>query len=159
MSANCTITRFYNIVCDIIIFMKLVLDTDVIVAAMRSPSGASAEILRRVRAQQWRMGCSVSLFMEYEAICSRSAHLHAAGWSAQNLDVFMNALAAMIEPVQIHYLWRPQLRDPADEMVLEAAVNSGASALITFNKKHFFIASTLFNLAVLSPSELLRNTP
>ena len=66
--------------------MKIVLDTDVIVAALRSPSGASADLLRRARQEQITLAASVSLFMEYEAVCTRAEHLEASGLSARQLD-------------------------------------------------------------------------
>lgn len=135
--------------------MLLVLDTDVVVAAMRSPRGASAEILRLARYERLRMACSVSLFMEYEAVCSRAMHLEAAQWTQQDLAVFLNVIASWIEPIKIHYLWRPQLRDPADEMVLEAAVNAQAYALLTFNTRHFSTAMKQFDVKLLTPSQFL----
>lgn len=64
--------------------------------------------------------------LEYEAVCSRSAHRTAAGLTQKEVGIFLDAIAALVEPVETHYLWRPQLRDPGDEMVLEAAVNGQA---------------------------------
>ena len=142
--------------------MKLVLDTDVIVAAMRSPGGASAALLRALQAGQVSAAASVALFVEYEATCSRSEHLLAAGLQAQEVADFLDALAALMVPVNIHYLWRPQVRDPADEMVLEAAVNAMADLIVSFNIKDFGDAPRRFGLNILLPREalaLLRNTP
>ena len=68
----------------------------------------------------------------------------------------MAALCAVAEPVSSHFLWRPQLRDPADEMVLEAAINGWASALVTFNRKDFGSAPERFGIAMLSPQQALR---
>jgi len=109
--------------CDIIYDMRAVLDTDVIVAAMRSPDGASAAILREARQGKVTPLVSVPLALEYEAICSRVEHRLAAGLSESEVQIFLDAVVAMAEPVETHFLWRPQLRDPGDEMVLEAAVN------------------------------------
>lgn len=142
--------------------MKLVLDTDVIVAAMRSPGGASAALLRALQAGQVSAAASVALFVEYEATCSRAEHLLAAGLQAQEVADFLDALAALMVPVNIHYLWRPQVRDPADEMVLEAAVNAMADLIVSFNVKDFGEAPQRFGLNILLPREalaLLRNTP
>lgn len=139
--------------------MKLVLDTDVVVAAWRSPTGASAELLRRVRRGEIIMAASVSLFMEYEAVCSRPEHIQAAGLSAADVSVFLDALAALVEPVMVDFLWRPQLRDPADELVLEAAVNANADALLTFNLRHFEQAAKRFGLPVCQPGLFLRSLP
>lgn len=137
--------------------MKIVLDTDVIIAGMRSPSGASAEIIRSARRGELTLMASVSLFMEYEAKCTLPIHYQAAGLSVHEADIFINTLASLIKPVKTHYLWRPQLRDPADEMVLEAAVNGGAQALVSFNQKHFGAIPQRFGIQLQLPSEFLRS--
>lgn len=137
--------------------MKIVLDTDVVVAGLRSPVGASAELLRMARKGKIRLAASVSLFIEYESVCMRQQHLEAAGLLPEDLSVFLDALASFIEPVPIHFLWRPQLPDPADELVLEAAVNTGAEALITFNLKHFEKAARRFDLRVSRPGPFLQS--
>ena len=137
--------------------MKIVMDTDTIIAALRSPTGASAELLRRVRRGEVKLMASVSLFMEYEAVASRPEHAAAAGLAGDQVEVFLNALAFLVEPVEVHFLWRPQLRDPADELVLEAAVNAQADALLTFNLRHFAQAAKKFDLNVLQPGPFLRS--
>lgn len=139
--------------------MKIVLDTDVIVAALRSPSGASAELLRRARQEQITLAASVSLFMEYEAVCTRPEHLQASGLSVRQLNLFLDGLATIVQPVEVHFLWRPQLRDPADELVLEAAVNASARALLTFNQRHFVGVAKRFEVEVITPGEFLRSLP
>jgi len=70
-------------------------------------------------------------------------------------DAFLDALSLFIEPVHLHYLWRPQLRYPADEMLLETALNSRAEALVTLNIADFTPASH-FRLPVLPPGAFLR---
>ncbi|MBI4756957.1 MAG: putative toxin-antitoxin system toxin component, PIN family [Betaproteobacteria bacterium] len=135
--------------------MKVVLDTDVVVAAMRSPSGASAELMRMARRGRIVLAASVSLFVEYESVCTRQEHLEAAGLVAGDVRLFLDALASFVEPVSIHFLWRPQLRDPADELVLEAAVNAGADALLSFNLRHFRRAAQRFGLHVSQPGSFL----
>jgi putative PIN family toxin of toxin-antitoxin system len=135
--------------------MRIVLDTNVVVAALRSPSGASAALIKQVRAGKVQILMSVPLALEYEAICKRAEHILAAGISAQDADVFVTALIAMAEPVSLFYLWRPQLRDPDDEMVLEAAVNGQADAIVTFNRKDYVGVSERFNVQVLTPQEVL----
>ena len=72
--------------------------------------------------------------MEYEATCSEPEHQLAAGLSEREVDIFLDAVLAMAEPVKAHFLWRPQLRDPGDEMVLETAVNGRADALMIRNR-------------------------
>ncbi|MBY0483174.1 putative toxin-antitoxin system toxin component, PIN family [Nitrosomonas sp.] len=108
--------------------IKLVLDTDVIVAAMRSPIGASAALLGEALKKRLILLASVPLFIEYEAKCTESEHLTAAGLTQLQSQMFLDGIAAIVQPVKTHYLWRPMLHDPNDEMVLEIAVNGGADA-------------------------------
>jgi putative PIN family toxin of toxin-antitoxin system len=129
----------------------MVLDTDVLVAAMRSPGGASAAILRSVRKGRVTLLLSVPLALEYEAVCQKSEHRLAAGLNERQVDTFVNAVIAMAEPVETHFLWRPQLRDPNDEMVLEVAVNGRADALVTFNVRDYGEAPSLFGVDLLLP--------
>lgn len=129
------------------------MDTDAIVATMRSPSGASAAIIRKARQGKVALLLSVPLAMEYEAVCVRPEHQLAAGLSEQEVRVFVDAAIAIAEPVKIHYLWRPQLRDPSDEMVLETAVNGRADLLITFNVRDYGTAPARFGIEVMTPRE------
>jgi len=135
--------------------VRYVVDTDVIVAAMRSPGGASAAILRTARNGRVTLLVSVPLGMEYEAVCSELEHRLAAGLSEREVEIFLDAVLAMAEPVKTHFLWRPQLRDPGDEMVLEAAVNGRANALVTFNVRDFGIVPARFGIELMVPSEAI----
>ena len=109
--------------------VNLVLDTDVVVAALRSPAGASAAPLGAARKGRVTLLASVALALEYEAVCDQAEHRLAAGLLQKEVEIFLAAVIAMAEPVETHFLWRPQLRDPGDEMVLEAAGNGRADAL------------------------------
>ena len=135
--------------------MRLVLDTDVVVAAMRSPAGASAAILRAARRGRTTLLVSVALALEYEAVCREAEHRLAAGLSDWEVEVFVTAVIALAEPVKTHFLWRPQLRDPNDEMVLEAAVNGRAELLVTFNLRDFGRVPSQFGVEALLPKEAL----
>lgn len=99
---------------------------------------------------------SVPLFLEYEAKCSEDEHLLAASLAPEDARAFLDAPAVIVRPVAIHYSWRPLLRDPADEMVLETAVNGGANALVTFIQRDFAKAPARFGIELLLPSEALR---
>lgn len=132
-----------------------ILDTDVIVAMIRSRSGASAEIVRRCLRREVGIGLSVSLALEYEAVAMRPIHLTAGGLSESDAQTVIDALVSVAVWVEPHFLWRPQLRDPDDEMVLEAAVNGGAGAIVTFNRKDFAAAAERFGIDVLRPREAL----
>jgi putative PIN family toxin of toxin-antitoxin system len=135
--------------------VRVVLDTDVVVAGMRSPSGASAAILRAARESRADLLVSVPLALEYEAICSKAEHRLASGLSAREVDVSVTAVIAMAEPVVTYFRWRPQLRDPCDEMVLDAAVNGRADALVTFNIRDFGSVPPQFGVELLLPREAI----
>jgi putative PIN family toxin of toxin-antitoxin system len=139
--------------------VRLLVDTDVVVAAMRSPRGASADLLRRIDSGKATMLLSVALALEYEAKCMLAEHCLAAGISYSEASAYIDGLIAMAEPVQSHFRWRPQLRDPADEIVLEAAVNGRADAIVTFNEKDLREARHSFGIAVIRPGEAHRRIP
>lgn len=137
--------------------MKFVMDTNVLIAGMRSPTGAAAEILRLVLLGRMELLASVALFVEYEAVATRNEHLSAAGLTTNDVLMLLDALAGKIRLVNIHFNWRPQLKDPDDEMVLELAVNGSADAIITFNARHFGIAPRAFGICVLTPADALKH--
>ena len=136
--------------------MRCVLDTNVVVAAMRSPRGASAALLMAARRSKLTLVANVALALEYEAICLMAEHRMAAGLSEEQVGVFLDAVLAMADPVESHFMWRPQLRDPGDELVLEAAVNGKAAAIVTFNQRDFGDTPAKFGIELLSPAEMLR---
>lgn len=131
------------------------LDTDVLVAAIRSDRGASRLILERALERRGiTLLVSVPLIIEYEAVMTRSEHLKEARLSANDVGVLLDAVAAAAEPVTLAYLWRPILRDMNDDMVLEAAANGRAEAIVTFNRKDFAEVAR-FGIDVLSPGDAL----
>jgi len=99
---------------------------------------------------------SVALALEYEAKCLLAEHRLAAGLSLLEASAFIDGILAMAKPVQTHFRWRPQLRDPGDELVLEAAVNGAAEAIVTFNIKDLRDAKHSFGIDVIRPGEALR---
>jgi putative PIN family toxin of toxin-antitoxin system len=135
--------------------VKCVLDTNVIVAAMRSPAGASTALLRAARQGKLALIANVALALEYEATCVLPEHRLAAGINRREVGIFVDALLAMVEPVETYFLWRPQLRDPTDEFVLDAAVNGQADAIVTFNRKDFGAVPARFGIELLLPAEAL----
>jgi len=131
-------------------------DTNVIVAAMRSPTGASSGLLLAACRSEVSLLANVALALEYEATCQLAEHRLAAGLDLDEVGIFIDGVLAMIEPVETHFMWRPQLRDPADEFVLEAAVNGQTVALVTFNRRDFGAVPARFGIDVLTPSEAIR---
>ena len=135
------------------------MDTDTVVAAMRSPTGASAALLQAARGGSVTLPATAPLCLEYEDVCSRAEHIQAAKFSSCDLTVFLDALVDLLEPVDVWFLWRPQLRDPGDELVLEAAVNGRAGAIATFNRRDFRVATDRFGIDILLPAEAIRRIP
>lgn len=136
--------------------MRAVLDTDVIVAAFHSDQGASRQLLLAALDRRFVMLISVPLMLEYEAVLTRPEHLVAAGITAADANTVLDALAAVSQPVQLPFFWRPRLKDPGDEMVLETAVNGAADCLVTFNLKHLGEAALEFGLRAVKPGEAWR---
>jgi putative PIN family toxin of toxin-antitoxin system len=131
---------------------KIVLDTNILVSALRSATGPSFALIHVVRSGGISMCCSPALFLEYEDVLKRKEQLQLFELTLTDIDDILADLAGHILPVSTHYQWRPQLRDPSDEMVLEAAVNAGAQAIVTYNQRDF-TAAQRFGIAVLNPEQ------
>jgi putative PIN family toxin of toxin-antitoxin system len=134
--------------------LRLVLDTDVLVAALRSDRGASRQLLLSALDREVELLVSVPLMLEYEAVLTRPEHLDASGLTAKEMNEVLDGLAKVIVPVHLRFLWRPRLKDPADEMVLETAVNGGADRLVTFNLRHLAKAAREFGIPAMQPREV-----
>lgn len=138
--------------------MRLVFDTDTMVAAIRSDAGASRRLLQSIleRRHELTLLVSVPLLIEYEAVMMRPEHLRAANLSAVDITALLDAVAAIVEPVRLAYLWRPTLPDADDDMVLEVAVNGGAYGIVTFNQRDFEPSAKHFGIVVLPPGRAVR---
>ena len=131
------------------------MDTNVVVAAFRSRRGASNALLRLVDAGRVTPLCSTALFLEYEAVLSRTETRTTTGHSLDDVAAIMRALAARCEPVDISFRVRPMLRDADDEMVLEAALNGRADAIVTHNVRDFVSIHDL-GLEIATPGNIVR---
>ena len=131
------------------------MDTNVVVAAFRSRRGASNALLRLVDAQRVTPLCSTALFLEYEAVLSRTKTRATTGHSLDDVAAIMRALAARCQPVDISFRVRPMLRDADDEMVLEAALNGRADAIVTHNVRDFVSIRDL-GLEIATPGDIVR---
>jgi len=136
--------------------MRVVLDTSVVVAAVRSRNGASNRLLQMAYLGSFRMLATPALFLEYEEVLRRKEQRIVHGMSEDLMERFLIGLAGIIEPVKIHYRWRPQMSDADDEMVLDAALNGRAESIVTHNVRDFMAAAARFRLEVLTPAELVR---
>ena len=134
------------------------LDTTVLVAAIRGGAGASRWLLRAAleRRRGLTLLVSVPLLIEYEAVVTRAEHLAASGLSTADVGVLLDAVAAVAEPVRLAYLWRPTLPDADDDMVLEVAVNGRADGIVTFNLSDFVRPAKQFGVKVMRTGEAVK---
>lgn len=142
--------------------MRVVIDTSVIVKAVRNFRGASAALVGEALAGRLTALVSTPLGLEYEAVVKRSEHWVWPGFGAAEADRFLDVLAGVCEPVDIRFRWRGFLPDPDDDMVIEAAMNGQADVIATFNERDFAPASAHFGLAIRRPDAILaalRNRP
>jgi putative PIN family toxin of toxin-antitoxin system len=135
---------------------SLVLDTDVLVAALRSDRGASRQLLLFAFDLRFELLLSVPLILEYEAVLTRPEHLAAAGLSAEEVGQILDDLTGVATPVRLAFRWRPALPDPDDDMVLETAINGNAAAIVTFNQRDFAVTGRRFRCSTLLPAAALR---
>ncbi len=132
----------------------IVLDTNVLVSATRSRNGASFKLLSLVGTGVFDIVLSVPLVVEYEyALTKTSDQLGTDDAAVQNI---LDYLCSVGKHQQIFFLWRPILRDPGDDMVLEVAVASAADTIVTFNKRDF-ARSESFGLGLCTPAEFLKS--
>lgn len=132
--------------------MRVVLDSSVIVAGLRSRRGASFRALTLLRAAEFEIAISVPLVLEYEAVLRR--HADALGLNSQEVVGLVDYLCSVGHRQEIHFLWRPALRDPSDEFVLELAVAARCSAIVTHNVRDFGGAKA-FRVEVLTPAQFI----
>ena len=125
------------------------------VAAIRSDAGASRRLFAACLQQRCSMLISVPLVIEYEAVMTRPDHLLASGLTAADIGRLLDAVVLIGAPVRLAFTWRPALRDPDDDMVLETAVNGRADRLVTFNRRDFGSVGLGFGIIICAPGEAL----
>jgi putative PIN family toxin of toxin-antitoxin system len=133
--------------------VRVVLDSNVLVAGLRSRTGASFRLLELLRDGAYEIAISVPLILEYEAVLMR--HGRQLGLSLTGVRVILDFICSVAVPQNIHYLWRPQLRDPKDEFALELAVAAGCRAIVTHNRRDF-VGAERMGVEILAPGEFLR---
>ncbi|MCR6644034.1 MAG: PIN domain-containing protein [Terricaulis sp.] len=134
--------------------MRVVLDTDVVVRALRSPQSASAALIRAARTRRVTLLASLANVLEYEAVLGRPQIVAGTPFTPEQGARYARAVAALCDPVIIDRRWRPRLKDPGDEHILEAALNGRADALVTFNRRDFAGAAEL-GLRLALPRDIL----
>lgn len=129
---------------------KIVIDTNVIISALRSKSGASYKLLSNIDSDKFIVNISVPLIIEYESVAKRGD----LGLANQTIDDILDFICSCSKERKIHFLWRPFLKDAKDDMILELAVGSGSDYIITYNNKDFQ-GIEKFNIKTLTAKEFL----
>ncbi len=133
--------------------MRVVLDTNILVAAVRSRSGASYRLISLLGSNQFELALSPPLYMEYRDVLGRSG-VRPQGTTDQDIQDFVEHVLTHAEVRNVHFLWRHLLRDRKDEMVLELAVAAQADYIVTFNIRDFANIE-LFGIEAITPAEFL----
>jgi predicted nucleic acid-binding protein len=128
----------------------------VVVTALRSDTGAAAEVVRLALREELTPLMDYKLACEYREVALRTEQLHASGKSRAETAAILDRLEAVAEPVEVVFHYRPLSPDANDDMVLEVAINGNADVIVTHNTKHFREAAKSFRLDVLTPAELLK---
>ena len=134
---------------------RMVLDTNVLVSGFRSRRGSSFRLLSLLGDAAIATVVSVPLVLEYEAVLKRQAS--AFRLSAGDVNDILDFICEVSEHRAVHFLWRPTLRDPRDEFVLELAVEGRCQFIVTHNVRDFEGAER-FNLRVVTPKQFFQQT-
>jgi len=132
---------------------KIVIDTNVIVSALKSRNGYSFKLLSIIDDERFYISISVPLILEYEDAIKRERSK--IGLNYEDVDSVLDYICYIGKKSEIYYLWRPYLKDPKDDMILELVVESESDIIITFNKKDFE-GTDKFGIKVLTPKEFFR---
>jgi putative PIN family toxin of toxin-antitoxin system len=133
--------------------LQIVIDTNVVFAGLRSARGASNLVLGLLDSAYFDLHVSVPLILEYESTALR--HLDALPITDEDVHAFLDYVCMVARAHEIYYVWRPFLSDPEDDMVLEVAVASGSTVIVTFNKSDFR-GCERFGIRALTPAEFLQ---
>jgi len=131
---------------------RIIIDTSVLIAALRSRRGASHKLLMLLGSEKFAISVSVPLVLEYEDAAKRLIGM--AIWSERSIDDILDYICAVADHQEIFYLWRPFLKDADDDMVLEVAVAAGCDCIVTYNKADFRHAER-FGLRIVTAKEFL----
>jgi putative PIN family toxin of toxin-antitoxin system len=132
---------------------QIVIDTNVFVTALRSQSGASYKLLSLITNGKFQVNLSVPLVLEYEATAKRM--IDEIALNAKEIDDILDFVISVANHWQIHYLWRPQLTDPGDDMILELAAAASCEYIVTYNLDDFKGVKK-FGVRPINPKEFLQ---
>ncbi len=130
----------------------VVIDTNVILSGLSSRNGNSFKLIKMISARLFEISISVPLIFEYESVLMK--YKSRTGMNIEDIADFLDYICTVGKETKIHYLWRPILKDPYDDHVLEVAVASESEYIITYNIKDFKPAQT-FGIEAVSPALFL----
>jgi putative PIN family toxin of toxin-antitoxin system len=131
---------------------QIIIDTNVFISALRSRRGASYKLLTLIDAGRFEVNISVPLILEYEQIVHN--HISEISLTKEDVGDILEYICKVSNQRKVFYLWRPILKDPKDDMVLELAVTAGCDFIVTYNKRDFEGAAR-FGLQIVTPKEFL----
>ncbi|BAY21510.1 hypothetical protein NIES2100_12640 [Calothrix sp. NIES-2100] len=138
--------------------IKIVVDTSVFISALISSKGSSRELIRRCLQREYQPLMGNALFSEYESVIQRSEIIAKCPLTSEEISTLLASFMSVSQWVYIYYLWRPNLKDEADNHLIELAVAGNAQIIATHNVKDFQNAELLFpNLLILKPEEIIRS--
>jgi putative PIN family toxin of toxin-antitoxin system len=133
--------------------LRIIIDTNVFIAALRSRRGASYRLFMLLGSNQFEVSVSVPLVLEYEDAARHMAR--EIGLRHTDVEAILEYICRVADQREIHYLWRPVLKDPKDDHVLELAVKASAQFIVTYNLRDF-VGAEQFGVQVVIPFEFLR---
>jgi putative PIN family toxin of toxin-antitoxin system len=137
---------------------RIVIDTSVIVSALLGASGASRELVRRCLQGEYQPLMGNSLFLEYESVILREEIIAKCSLTKVEMFTLLDALMSISQWIDIYYLWRPNLRDEADNHLIELAIAGNAQIIATKNVKDFLNSDLIFpNLSILKPEQIIKS--
>ncbi len=134
--------------------MKVVLDTNIFVSALRSNKGASHAVISQLPSDQFRIVLSVPLYVEYQDVLTRPEHMSGAS-TGEEILAFLRYICNIAYRQQIFFLWCPWLGDPKDDMVLETAFASRSRHIVTHNLRDFRGVEKHFGITPVTPGKFL----
>lgn len=136
---------------------ELVIDTCVFVTALLSKEGASREVLMRCLRGEYSISMGTALYLEYESLLTRTDLFNECILTRTEREELLNAFLSVCQWVHVYYLWRPNLKDEADNHLIELAVAGGCDAVVTHNVKDFKQSQLLFpEIQIIRPAQLIK---
>jgi putative PIN family toxin of toxin-antitoxin system len=135
--------------------MRVVLDTNVLVSALRSRHGASYALISQLPSAQFQIVLTVPLYLEYQDALTRPENMSGKN-TREEILAFLRYVCSIAERQAVFFLWRPWLKDQKDDMVLEAAVASNSVYIVTHNLKDFKGIDKFFTVKPVSPGQFLQ---